>query len=72
MRAAYRFSMPNDPQKERSPHVELLDDIDEDILEAAREVDTTLIDWLLSLPPLSRVSWSSRMAATLERFKRVE
>ncbi|MDD5309204.1 MAG: hypothetical protein PHU25_17970 [Deltaproteobacteria bacterium] len=51
---------------------ELIRDIPEDIVAASREVDRTLIRWLLSLPPLERVAWSMRTAAALQAFRRVE
>lgn len=48
----------------------LLKDIDPDILEAAQEVDRSLSDWLLSLPPLERIRWSQERAAELARYRR--
>ena len=50
----------------------LLADIDEDILLAAAEVDTTLIEWLRSLPPLERVFWAHRQAMAINGLRRVE
>jgi hypothetical protein len=50
----------------------LLSDIDAELLEAASEVDRTLIEWLLSLPPLERISWAARTAESIKGFKRVD
>jgi hypothetical protein len=50
----------------------LLADVDRDILLAAAEVDTTLIEWLLSLSPLERVFWTHRQAMTINGLQRVE
>jgi hypothetical protein len=51
---------------------EIVRDLPEDIVAASREVDRTLIRWLLSLPPFERVAWSMRTAAALEAFRRVD
>ncbi len=60
------------PETESRDLNELLADIDHDILLAAEEVDTTLIDWLLSLSPLERISWTTRIAATIGGLRRVQ
>jgi hypothetical protein len=48
----------------------LLEGMDPDILEAAKQVDRSLSDWLLSLPPLERVRWSLERAAEIARYRR--
>jgi hypothetical protein len=59
-------------RKDEKLTADLLSDIDADILEAASEVDRTLITWLLGLPPLARVSWAARIAESTKGFKLVD
>lgn len=51
---------------------DLLSGINADIILAAEDVDMTLIDWLLSLPPLERVAWAQRQATIINGLRYVE
>jgi len=51
---------------------EIVCDLPVEIVAASREVDRSLVRWLLSLPPLERVAWSMHTAAALEAFHRVD
>jgi hypothetical protein len=53
------------PSREIDP---LLADLDPLILEAATEVDGTLLDWALGLSPRERLRASTRAAAALRKF----
>ncbi|MEM9457372.1 MAG: hypothetical protein AAGF11_24545 [Myxococcota bacterium] len=43
---------------------------DPDLLEAANEVDVSLLRWSLGLTPLERLRACTRTAGTLERLRR--
>lgn len=43
--------------------------VDPELVEAAREIDRTLLRWSLSLTPLERLRACSRTAATLARLR---
>jgi hypothetical protein len=51
---------------------QLIADLDADIVQAAGEVDRTLIEAALALSPLERVDRAARIAAMLRRYRRVE
>ena len=51
---------------------DLLSGINADVILAAEDVDTTLIDWLLSLSPLERVAWAQRQATMINGLRYVE
>ena len=43
---------------------------DPELLEAADEIDASLLHWSLGLTPLERLRACTRMAGTLERLRR--
>jgi hypothetical protein len=43
---------------------------DSELVEAAREVDLSLLRWSLGLTPLERLRSCTRMASTLDRLRR--
>lgn len=49
----------------------LFDQVDPLLVEAAGEVDRTLLHWMLSLSPRERLDACSRATAALARFQRV-
>ena len=59
-------------EKETRAPQDLLADLDADIIEAASQVDITLIEWLLSLSPLDRVAWAARAGLSLKELKRAD
>jgi hypothetical protein len=46
-----------------------IDDLDELLEQAVREVDRTLIHWALSLSPLDRLRAATKSAASLESLR---
>ena len=46
-----------------------IEEMDELLLQASREVDRTLIHWALSLSPLDRLRVATRSAASLQALR---
>jgi len=42
-----------------------------ELVAAAKDVDTSLVEMLLEMRPLERIAWSANAACVLARFERV-